>query len=162
VGLIRRGTTCSSTVAGGRTYRPKCGQGSRRRRRGRSRSGAWVTFWCSPAVLDFLRSTYVGRAAPPVEEIETARRRWGGGGGGGDGRGGGARGVVTRGPLVYNSSLCTFLCLATISLSSPWCSTFPLSQILWGRRGGGVAATEPDLRGGTADRKRCAAIVYID
>jgi len=24
--------------------------------------------WCSPAVLDFLRSTYVGRAAPPVEE----------------------------------------------------------------------------------------------
>ena len=23
---------------------------------------------CSPAVLDFLRSTYVGRAAPPVEE----------------------------------------------------------------------------------------------
>ena len=22
---------------------------------------------CSPAVLDFLRSTYVGRAAPPVE-----------------------------------------------------------------------------------------------
>jgi len=29
-----------------------------------------VTFWrmrCSPAVLDFLRSTYVARAAPPVE-----------------------------------------------------------------------------------------------
>jgi len=23
---------------------------------------------CSPAVLDFLRSTHVGRAAPPVEE----------------------------------------------------------------------------------------------
>jgi len=23
---------------------------------------------CSPAMLDFLRSTYVGRAAPPVEE----------------------------------------------------------------------------------------------
>jgi len=23
---------------------------------------------CSPAVLDFLRSTYVGQAAPPVEE----------------------------------------------------------------------------------------------
>ena len=23
---------------------------------------------CSPAVLDFLRSTYVGREAPPVEE----------------------------------------------------------------------------------------------
>ena len=23
---------------------------------------------CSPAVLDFLRTTYVGRAAPPVEE----------------------------------------------------------------------------------------------
>jgi len=23
---------------------------------------------CSPAVLDFLRSTYVGRAVPPVEE----------------------------------------------------------------------------------------------
>jgi len=23
---------------------------------------------CSPAVLDFLRSNYVGRAAPPVEE----------------------------------------------------------------------------------------------
>jgi len=23
---------------------------------------------CSPAVLDFFRSTYVGRAAPPVEE----------------------------------------------------------------------------------------------
>jgi len=35
-----------------------------------SRSGAWVTFWrmrCSPAVLDPLRSTYVERAAPPVE-----------------------------------------------------------------------------------------------
>ena len=25
---------------------------------------------CSPAVLDFLRSTYVGRAAPPVEESD--------------------------------------------------------------------------------------------
>ena len=23
---------------------------------------------CSPAVLDFLRTTYIGRAAPPVEE----------------------------------------------------------------------------------------------
>jgi len=23
---------------------------------------------CSPAVLDFLRTTYVGRAAPPVED----------------------------------------------------------------------------------------------
>jgi len=24
--------------------------------------------WCSPVVLDFLRSTYAGRAAPSVEE----------------------------------------------------------------------------------------------
>jgi len=25
---------------------------------------------CSPAVLDFLRTTYVGRAAPPVEDSD--------------------------------------------------------------------------------------------
>jgi len=36
---------------------------------------------CSPAVLDFLRITHVGRTALPVEEIGTARkkrrrRRW--------------------------------------------------------------------------------------
>jgi len=37
---------------------------------------------CSPAVLDFLRTTYIGRSAPPVEE----NRGRGGSGGGGGGR----------------------------------------------------------------------------
>jgi len=40
----------------------------RRYRRRASRSGAWADERCSPAVLDFLRSTYVGIAAPPVEQ----------------------------------------------------------------------------------------------
>jgi len=31
---------------------------------------------CSPAVLDFLRSAHVGRAAPPVEENWTVRMKW--------------------------------------------------------------------------------------
>jgi len=66
---------------------------------------------CRPAVLDFLRSTYVWQAAPPVEENWDSE-----GGGGSGGRDGGACGVVTHGPLARNSSLCTFLCLATISL----------------------------------------------
>jgi len=44
------------------------GQGAKRG----SRSGEWGPFLaderCSPAALDFLRTTYVGRATPPVEE----------------------------------------------------------------------------------------------
>jgi len=72
------------------------------------------------------------------------RRRSGGGGGGGDGRGAGARGVLARGPLACNSSLC----MATISLV--------ISLVLYISfvTDFGGEATEPDLRGGTADRKR--------
>jgi len=61
--LTSRETTFSSTVTSGK-------RGSRRRRRRGSRSGAWATYWRmrGPAVLDFLRSTHVGRTAPPAEE----------------------------------------------------------------------------------------------
>jgi len=46
---------------------------------------------CSPAVLDFLRSTYVGRAAPPVEET------WDSGGEGGGAVGAGPEAEGGRG-----------------------------------------------------------------
>ena len=116
VGLTRRGTTCFSTVTGGRTSRPSFGRGG-------SRSGAWVDERCSPAVLDFLRSTYVGKAAPPVEE------NWGS-----DGRGGAARGVVTRVPLVF-CLLCSFPfvffdCLVSLSLVISLLRLFPLLHYL--------------------------------
>ena len=71
-GLNIRGTICSSTVISGKSSRPCYGRGSKRRPRGRSGSGVSATYWrderCSPAVLDLLRSTHVGRAAPLVEE----------------------------------------------------------------------------------------------
>jgi len=57
-----------STARGGRTSRPSCGRGSRRRRGRRSVRDLLADERYSPAVLDFLRTTYVGRAAPPVEE----------------------------------------------------------------------------------------------
>jgi len=52
------------------TSRPNFGRRSRRQRRGGSRSGAWVTSWRMRGAAQqcFLRSPYVGRAAPPVEE----------------------------------------------------------------------------------------------
>ena len=65
--LRKRGTTSSSTARGGRTSRPSCGQGSRRRRGRGSRGGAWMTSWrmrgavprcstsCGPPTWDGLR-----------------------------------------------------------------------------------------------------------
>ena len=50
----------------------------------------------SPTVLDFLRSTLVGRTTPPAGKSGQRGRS----GGGGNGRRGGASGVVTRGRLV--------------------------------------------------------------
>jgi len=71
----RPGTICSSAATSGRTSKPHCGRRSRGRR---DRDGAWVTCWQTiDAVIDFLRNTYVGRAAPPVERV-----RFGGGSGG--------------------------------------------------------------------------------
>jgi len=73
---------------------------------------------CSPAVLDFLPSTHVGRAAPPVEgkwhsgdEEEEAVEA-----GGWDG---GACRVVTRGPLASVSFVLPFVRLRYIPWSSP-------------------------------------------
>ena len=96
--------------------------------------------------LDFLRSTYVGRAAPPVEEnwdseedegevaaaevmdkVEEPVEQW------------------PAGPWHVVLPFVLFFVWLRVLWSFPRCSTF-------GRRGGGVAATEPDLREGTADR----------
>jgi len=69
-------------------------------------------------------------------------------------RGGGARGVVTRVPRLSVSFVpfpfVFFHCLASLSLVISLVRLFPLLHY-FGER---VAATEPDLRGGTADRKR--------
>ena len=56
---------------------------------------------CSPAVLDFLRSTHVKRTAPPVEENWDSEEE-------AKGEGGGANGVVTRALLVLDSFLYVF------------------------------------------------------
>jgi len=67
-----------------------------------------------------LLAVHLCRASGAASGGELGQRGGGGGGrggGGGDGRGGGARGIETRGPLVSDSSLCTFLCLTTISLA---------------------------------------------
>jgi len=87
----------------------------------------------------------VGRTASPVEET------WGSEGEG-DGavgrirrpRGEGACGVVTRGP----GFLCFLLLLRVITVFTI------LLFLLSGGRGDEGAATEPAIRGGTADRKR--------
>jgi len=69
---------------------------------------------CSPAVLDFLRTTYVERAAPPVEENwdsdEEEEERAVAAAGVVRG-GGGTRGVVPHGLLALGT-LCVFLCPA--------------------------------------------------
>jgi len=54
---------------------------------------------------------------------------------------------VTRGPLACDSSLCTSLCLATISLVISLVLYISFVTDFYGGLGGGVAATEPDLRG---------------
>ena len=79
------------------------------------------------------------------------RGRGGGGGGGrgGDGRSGGARGVVTRGLLV-SDFLFNFFCPAILLVLSLMRSISFVKYF----SGRGEAATEPDLRGGAADRKR--------
>ena len=109
---------------------------------------------CSP-VLDFLRSTYVGRGAPPVEENwdsdeEEEQQAVAAAGVVGEEE------VVTRVPLAF-CFLCSFPfvffhCLASLSFVISLVRLFPLLHY-FGER---VAA---ELRGGTADRKRSAAIV---
>ena len=74
---------------------------------------------CSPAVLDFLRSTQVGRAAPPVEEnwdsedeaeadeaeVDEVEEQ----------------AELTR-ELLVSGFICNFLGVFLASLSLPWCS----------------------------------------
>ena len=70
-GLNRRGTICLSTVISGKANRRAVGEVKEATKRANRK---WrvgdlpADERCSPAVLDFLRSTYVGRAVPPVEE----------------------------------------------------------------------------------------------
>jgi len=162
--LRKRGTTSSSAARGGRTSRPSCGQGSRRRREGGSGSGVWGTSWrmrgvalrCSTS-SDHLRGT--GSAASGGKLGQRRGRGGIGGGGGGDSErgGGGTRGVRTHGLLAVGFALC-FLCPADKvwrvcgcavrfpSVFSPWVDYFPF----W-RKGDEDAANEPN---GTADRER--------
>jgi len=92
---------------------------------------------CSPAVADFLRSTHVGRAAPPVEgnwdEAEEA---------GADEAvdGGGASGVVTRGLLVSG-----FICNLLGALSV---------RIICRSRGRGCYRARPSGRDGRSDQDK--------
>jgi len=77
---------------------------------------------CSPAVLDFLRSTHVGRVAPPVEEnwnsedeaeeaeadeaeVDEVEEQ----------------AELTR-ELLVSGFICNFLGVFLASLSLPWCS----------------------------------------
>jgi len=66
VARSKRETTCSSTARGGKTNRVK--EETKRGKRKWRVGDLLADERCSPAVLDFLRTTYVGRAAPPVEE----------------------------------------------------------------------------------------------
>jgi len=66
--LTRRETTYSNTVTGGKTSRPRCGARVRERVKRKGRVGDLLAEErCSASALDFLRSTHVRRAAPPVE-----------------------------------------------------------------------------------------------
>jgi len=72
VTLNRRGTTYSSTVPGGRDQQAELSarakEATERAKRKWRVGDLLADERCSPAVLDLLRGTYVGRAAPPVEE----------------------------------------------------------------------------------------------
>jgi len=79
VGLTRRGTTCLSTVTGGRTGRPNFGRGSRRQRRGGSRSVAWATSWrtrgAAQQCLTFCGPHMSGELRRRWRKIGTAMKR---------------------------------------------------------------------------------------
>ena len=68
----------------------------------------------------------------------------------------GAEGHARR-PLVSGFH-CNFFCPAILHLLCPLLGAlYFLCQMLFGERGGEVAATESDLQGGTADRKQNSA-----
>jgi len=66
--LTRRETTSSSTVKMERPTGRDVGEGQGGDEEGEAEVALLADERCSPAVLDFLRSTQVGRTAPPVEE----------------------------------------------------------------------------------------------
>ena len=72
--LTRHETTSSSTVASGKTNRPRCARVKEVTNKGKQkwRVGDLLADE-SPAVLGFVRNTHVGRAAPPVGTVRMKR-----------------------------------------------------------------------------------------
>ena len=90
------------------------GQGGHREAKRKWRDGDLLADErCSPAVLDFLRGTYVGRAAPPVEETWDSEGE-GDGAVGGDPEAEGGRGLWSSDPRARFSLL--FLLLRVIAV----------------------------------------------
>ena len=94
----------------------------------------------SPGVLDFLRSTYVGQSAPPVEETWDSEDEGDGAVGAGPETEGGG-GLRSSDPRVRFSLL--FLLLRVITVF-----TVLFMLLLSGGREGEGAATEPAIRDG--------------
>jgi len=66
--LTRRETASSSTATSGKANTAKVKEVTKKGKQKWCVGDLPADERCSPAVLDFLRSTHVGRAAPPVEE----------------------------------------------------------------------------------------------